>query len=192
MQSYNPISWFWRHDDGRIYSSADEALIQPDEPAYQAWQAKGAQPTVWPRNEAGEQTDEALQDVLRPYGRYVTLGELKQGLKIAVDAGAETERLRYITGGAGQAMTYARKVDQARAVQAMADPVDFPLLSASIGIDGEDIQAVAATVLAMDAAWELIGAAIEAARLGAKRAIDLAETAEDARAVVPAWPVPPG
>lgn len=121
------------------------------------------------------------------------LAALKADLKAAIDVEAERQRLRYITPGAGQAMTYARKVEQARAAQADAEPEpeDYPLLAASIGIDGGDILAVAATVLAMDAAWEQIGAAIEAARLNGKRAIDLAETVEAARSVEVIWPAVP-
>lgn len=127
-----------------------------------------------------------------PPALAIDLDVLKADLKAAIDAGAERERLRYITGGAGQAMTYARKVEEAKAVQAAdePDPADYPMLAASIGIDGEDIETVAATVLAMDAAWAQIGAAIEAARLTAKRLIDEAETVEAAQAVAPAWPQP--
>ena len=127
-----------------------------------------------------------------PSTEAIDLVALKSRLKAAIDASAEAERLRYITAGAGQAMTYARKVEQARAAQADADPQpgDYPLLDASVGIDGADILAVAATIVAMDAAWEQIGAGIEAARLNGKHAIDLAETAEAARAVEVIWPVP--
>ncbi|MEZ2410568.1 hypothetical protein AB6806_27605 [Bosea sp. RCC_152_1] len=122
----------------------------------------------------------------------VDLQAVKSSLKAQIDAQAEVQRLRYITPGSGQAMTYARKVEQAKAAQADADPQpgDFPLLAASLGIDGGDVEAVAATVLAMDAAWAQIGAAIEAVRLNAKRAIDEAETAEAAQEVEPAWPDP--
>lgn len=120
------------------------------------------------------------------------LDRLKAERKAAIDAAAKAERLKYITPGSGQAMTYARKVEQAKAAQADAEPElgDYPLLAASIGIDGGDVLAVAATVLAMDAAWEQIGAAIEAARLNGKHAVDLAETAEAARAVEVIWPSP--
>lgn len=122
----------------------------------------------------------------------IDLAALKALLKQEIDTAAEAERLKYITPGAGQAMTYARKVEQAKAAQADADPEpgDYPLLAASIGIDGGDVLAVAATVLSMDAAWEQIGAGIEAARLNGKRAVDLAETAEAARAVEVIWPSP--
>lgn len=185
-----PRDWYWTAEDGRIFGSVRQAAVEADDPAYAAWLAEGRAPTAWPRDDQGDQTDEALQAVLRPYGLFVSLAALKAGLKAAIDAVAENERLKYITPGAGQAMTYARKVEEAKAAQAADEPVpvDYPMLAASIGIDGADLAAVAATVLAMDAAWARIGAAIEVARLTAKMAIDLAETAEAARAVVPNWP----
>ena len=122
------------------------------------------------------------------------LAIVKASLKAAVDQAAETRRLTVITGGAGQALTYGRKVDQARAAVAASNPeaADYPLLAASIGIDGADISAVAATVLAKDAVWDAFNAAIEVVRLSAKRSIDQAEDAEAARAVSPAWPATPG
>lgn len=120
----------------------------------------------------------------------VVLAAVKARGKIAIDAEAERQRLRWITGGAGQAMTYARKVDEAKAVQTAGDldPKDFPLLAASIGINGDDLKTVAATVLAMDKAWAMIGAAIEAARLAAKKEVDEARTPADVFAVTAAWP----
>lgn len=124
------------------------------------------------------------------------LAELKQVRKVQVDASAEVERGKYITLGAGQAMTYQRKTEEARLyVQAVAaeqeiGPADFPLLQATIGIDGPTIGAVAELVLQMDAQWAVIGAAIEAARLGAKAAIDVAEDEAAVLAVQPAWPAP--
>ncbi|PZR94181.1 MAG: hypothetical protein DI537_08815 [Stutzerimonas stutzeri] len=120
----------------------------------------------------------------------VTLEAVKRHLKAAIDAQAEVQRLRWITPGSGQAMTYARKVEEAKAVQSAAepDPADYPLLAASIGIDGDDVEAVAVTVLAMDAAWAQIGVAIEAARLGAKKAVDNSVDVETALAIGAEWP----
>lgn len=183
-------NWYWLAEDGRVFASARQVIVDDDDDAYLAWLAAGHVATPWPRDDAGEQTDAAMQDVLRPYGLWVGLDALKIGLKAAIDVAAEAERMKYITAGAGQAMTYARKVEQARAAQADADPHpgDYPLLDASVGIDGDDVLDVAATVLTMDAAWEQIGAAIEAARLNAKQAINEAETAGAARAVTPVWP----
>lgn len=132
-------------------------------------------------------TDDGIAAPAQP---EINLATLKAALKAEIDAAAERERLRYITPGAGQAMTYARKVEQAKAVLAAVDPApaDYPMLAASIGIDGADIMTVANVIVAMDAAWEAIGAAIEAARLNAKKAVDQAVTAAEAKAVAVIWP----
>ncbi|HWJ72604.1 MAG TPA: hypothetical protein VNX29_05485 [Kaistia sp.] len=119
------------------------------------------------------------------------LDALKTSLRTAIDAEAERQRLRYITAGAGQAMTYARKTEEAKAASADATPTAeaYPLLAASVGIDGADIAAVAAVVLAMDAQWSVIGAAIEAARLSAKKAVtEAADEATARSAAVVTWP----
>lgn len=129
--------------------------------------------------------------------RPLTADELavqKADLKARIDAVAETERLKYITPGAGQAMTYQQKAAEAAAclVDTNPDPTDYPLLAAEIGITGASLAEVAQTVYDAHQAWRVIGAQIEAARLGGKAAIDAAETAEDAQAAFGAvtWPSP--
>lgn len=119
---------------------------------------------------------------------------LKDDLRRAVDAAAEAERLKYISAGAGQAMTYARKVDEARMAdtEVNPEPADYPLLAASLGIDGATIADIADVVLQMDAAWTQIGAAIETVRLATKKAISDAADAATAKAAYNAiaWPQP--
>lgn len=124
------------------------------------------------------------------------LSEIKAALKAAIDAGAEAERLKYITGGAGQAMEYQQAAAEASSFLAAAHPTDppagtYPMLEASVGIDGDTLADVATVVATMFAQWQVVGSAIRAARLAAKQAIDLAETIEDARAVTVAWPSVP-
>lgn len=187
--------WYWLADDGRLYSSAARSLIAENDADYVSWLATPYLPTRWPSDESGAQTDQALVAVLTAHGLVMwppSLDDIKAALQVEIDADAERERLRYITPGAGQAMTYQRKLEQARAAKAATSPVasDYPLLAASIGIDGPDITAIADVVLAMDAAWEQTGAAIEAARLTAKAAIRAATdegAAQVARDAV-AWP----
>lgn len=120
------------------------------------------------------------------------LAAAKADRRARIDREAEAERLKYITGGAGQAMTYQRKLEEARAAAAEQEPdaEDYPLLAASVGIDGATVAAVAQVVIQMDAAWTVVGAAIEAARLGAKKAIDDAEDESAVRGVQPVWPQP--
>lgn len=152
-----------------------------------------------------EITDEQWQDWLQnPGGRRWTgseiavyeppaapLPDIKAALKAQVDAAAERERARYITPGAGQAMTYQAKADEARrlAGDPSPGPADYPLLSAEVGITAPDLASVGAVVLAAYQAWQMIGAAIEGARLGAKQAIELAEDEATARAAAEVvWP----
>lgn len=127
----------------------------------------------------------------------------KEKLKASVDAAAEKERLRYITDGVGQSMTYTEKFNQAvdyskKYAAHQADPKnvtapvenEYPLLRASIGIDGSSMIEVAETVTYAFALWEKIGAAIEGIRLKAKAAIGDAKTEEEAQAVFASikWP----
>lgn len=118
------------------------------------------------------------------------LAAFKAQRRREIDDAAELERLKYITGGAGQAMTYQRKVEEARRAETAQDPqpIDYPLLAASLGIDGATVAQVATLVLMMDEQWAEIGAGIEAARLGAKQAVAEAVTDAEVRAIQPIWP----
>lgn len=121
-----------------------------------------------------------------------TLDQVKDRLKRWVDTSAETERKKYITPGEGQAMTYQRKVEEAKRAILEEEPaaVDYPMLAASVGVDGDTVKEIATIVLAMDAAWAVIGSAIEKTRLSVKKAIDEAASAETANMVANAvvWP----
>jgi hypothetical protein len=108
-----------------------------------------------------------------------------------IDMAAEAARLRFITGGAGQAMTYQTKLDQAKRQQA-GDPGPFPLLLASVDVEGDTVAEVAELVIATAEQWEPIGADIEKKRLTAKRDILAAGDAAAISAIVAAvvWPSP--
>lgn len=188
-----PNNWHWLSDDGRIYSSAVQALVSKTNAHYVDWLTSGNIPTRWPQDNAGEQTDAELAKVLAPYRLVIgTLSDIKAGLKMAIDSAAETERLKYITPGTGQAMTYQQKVAEAQGYKAatIPKPEDYPILASEVGITAPTLSEVADTVLAAYRQWQQIGAMIEAIRLGAKRDIDAAETEAAARAVVEAivWP----
>lgn len=122
----------------------------------------------------------------------IDLSTLKSNLKGTIDSAAEIERRKYITAGSGQAMTYMQKADGAARYLAAVDPVavDYPLLSAEVGITAPTVVEVATIVNAAFAQWQQIGSAIEAARLGTKAAIDAADTVEDAQSVADGiiWP----
>lgn len=120
------------------------------------------------------------------------LSSVKAATKIRIDEAAELARLKYITPGAGQAMTYAEKAAQARQCLAATDPqeTDYPLLAAEIGITAPSLMDVATVVAAAHSAWIGIGAAIEGIRLQAKASIDAAEDAAAVHALAETvvWP----
>ncbi|WP_416065426.1 hypothetical protein ACK9YZ_01370 [Rhizobium sp. ZK1] len=126
-----------------------------------------------------------------PEPQEPVLAEVKAQLRARLDFAAEAERLKYITQGAGQAMTYQAKAAEAKAFLA-SGAGDFPLLSAEVGITADTIEGVAQIVAGAYAQWLLIGAAIEAARLGGKAAIEAANDAGAAQAAFDAvtWPSP--
>jgi len=200
-------NWFWISADGsRIYSSSKQAVVSKEDKDFAAWQDAGNRPTPWPKNADGKETDEALAEVLAGHGLRMfppTLDDTKEALKARVDVAAEKERLKYITAGVGQSMTYTEKfnqaVDYSKKYAAHAnDPknepepneADYLLLKAGLGIDGKTLIEVAETVTYAYAIWQQIGAAIEATRLETKAAIENAKTADDAQAVFASikWP----
>lgn len=200
-------NWYWLSGDGeRVYSSSQQAVVGKDDKEFLAWQDAGNRPTPWPKNADGKETDEALAAVLAANGLQMfppTLDETKEALKTRVDAAAEKERLKYITDGVGQSMTYTEKFNQAvdyskKYAAHQADPKNAPepndndylLLKAGLGIDGKTLIEVAETVTYAYAVWQQIGAAIEATRLETKAAIENAKTTEDAQAVFTSikWP----
>lgn len=107
---------------------------------------------------------------------------VKSVLMAQIDSEAEACRLRYITGGAGQAMTYQQKATEAADCLAQSNPQpdDFPLLAAEIGITAETLLVVARVVFDAHQGWRQVGATIEALRLSAKQTVAAAETAADA------------
>lgn len=73
MPEFTPSDWYWLSTDGRVFSSAQEALIAPEDESFRRWLADGCQPTPWPRDADGAETIAALQEVLQPYGLFVDL-----------------------------------------------------------------------------------------------------------------------
>lgn len=119
------------------------------------------------------------------------LDDLKAALLLTIDAAAEAERLKYITAGAGQAMTYQQKASEAVMLEDDPDPqlAAYPLLSAEIGITAPTLAEVGVIVRQAHGQWILIGAGIEAVRLAAKRAVTEAATHEAAQAAADVtWP----
>lgn len=111
--------------------------------------------------------------------RFEDLAEAQTHYLRQVDSTAEQVRLRYITPGAGQAMTYEQKYREAVAG-------DGPLLQAEANALGLTVSEVAQSVLDAHAAWQIAGARIEGLRLKAKADIRKAATAAEMHDVVEA------
>lgn len=137
-------------------------------------------------------TGESHEEEWTPEPSRENLADLKARLKASIDDAAEAERRKYITPGAGQAMTYMQKADEASRYLAAGNPdaSGYPLLSAEVGITAPTLQEVAQVVHAAYSQWQVIGAAIEAARLFVKAAIDEAtdSAAAQAAAATITWP----
>lgn len=103
----------------------------------------------------------------------VNLDPVRNSLMAKIDAEAEDVRGRFITPGAGQAMTYLRKEAEAKAWLADHNAAT-PFLTAEAASTGTTVALLAADVAARAAAWSVIGPKIEAARLGAKKAVKAA------------------
>lgn len=101
--TYDPKDWYWVADDGRIFSSRAQSSVGEDDAEFVSW-SENRVPTPWPRDDAGEQTDAALNAVLAPYGSSVS-GALpaKMSFLQFMDLFTEAEQLAI----AGAAMTDA-------------------------------------------------------------------------------------
>ena len=67
---YNPYDWYWLADDGRLYSSKRNIVVDVNDATYIAWVAapfQGHWRQNWPRDEVGDQTTETMQLVMTPY-----------------------------------------------------------------------------------------------------------------------------
>lgn len=64
---YNPYDWYWLADDNRVYASARQLIVDNTDTTYATWAQNNAA-TPWPRDDANNQTDASLQNVLNSYG----------------------------------------------------------------------------------------------------------------------------
>jgi len=106
------------------------------------------------------------------------LEDMRGRLLASLDDQAEATRLKYITNGSGQSMTYQYKVAEAAAWTA-DNEASVPFLSAEADARGMTIADLVSEVQTNAAAWTLIGSKIEAARMGAKTAVRNASTAAE-------------
>jgi len=180
LDTYDPTAWYWLADDGRLYFSAEQALVEADDEAYLAWrETTGYVPTRWPEDDAGEQTDAALSDVLAVYGLRLWPLTLKEALAdYAAATRWQVETGGIVVGGIGVATDDRSKlmITGAR-IKADADPDFTTRWKTAAGfatIDAATVIAISDAVLAhVDACF-----AAEAAVLAAIEAGDITTTAE--------------
>jgi hypothetical protein len=125
-------------------------------------------------------------------GDNETFADLKSQAKLDVDLGAGAIRSRYITSVQGQAETYMIKEAEARKylTETNPEPLNYPMLSAEVGITGPTIGDVANIVAAKADEWHHMASLVEQVRLGTKKAIDDAETTEGLEAIMNSVPWP--
>ncbi len=105
------------------------------------------------------------------------LSDLKVVAKINIDRAAEQARLRYVTTGSGQAMTYREKADDAASYVAAGYPVDmtaYPFILAESNATGKTGKQAADDIIAKRELWVTIGSRIEEKRVGGKVNVDAA------------------
>lgn len=103
------------------------------------------------------------------------IAALEEMLLRQIDHDAGQFRLRFITDVPGQAQTYTEKEAEALAYQNNPDG-SYPIIEAEAAASGMSVADVAAIVISTAAQWRVLGAAIEGQRMGAKRAVQAAET----------------
>lgn len=174
-------NWYWLASDGRIYSSAAGAVITAEDENYTAWTEAGHGPTPWPRDDAGEQTDEALQAVLSPYGLYMPTAA-------GLTAYAAARRYSVETGGI---TVNGASIDTTRESQSLitgayaysqANPeaaITFKAKSGWVTLSAEQVAgiatAVAAHVQAAFATEQAVDAAIDAGTITTTAEVDGAD-----------------
>ncbi len=151
----------------------------------------------WADQQQGRPTDAEIE----AEAARLVLPTLKDQLSKRVDEDAERVRLRYITPGVGQSMTYLEKHNQAIAVEALGETAanalseqdraaQFPTLAASVGIEAPTLWACAQLVILKYEAWAALSHVIERTRLLGKKSISDASDAAAAQAAYEAiaWP----
>lgn len=123
---FNPRDWYWLRDNGAIYSSARQTVISEDDANYKDWIGRGNAATRWPEDENGQQTDDALTDVLSPYGISVAatpIDAVRRAKIIELSARCESEITSgFISEALGAAHTYPSGVkDQINLMGSVTD-----------------------------------------------------------------------
>lgn len=111
----------------------------------------------------------------------------KSNAQYQIDAISETQRLKYITSGYGQTLTYQEKAEEASDYIVAGSPVDltpYPFIQAEANATGKDATTAANDILVAQSLWISKGSSIEEKRIKAKIDIDNAITLDDITNIV--------
>ncbi|TXN64989.1 hypothetical protein FV230_17590 [Methylobacterium sp. WL6] len=147
-----------------------EWVILPDHRG-EVWYAPEGRPVSI--HKLGDPADDGLVSNPPPE----MLARAKDAACTAIDVAAEAARLRVMTPGAGQAMEYARALDQAKGVLAADEPspADFPLVAAADASASDLIEGARAIVVGAERTDAAL-AVIRTRRLAGKTAVRAATT----------------
>lgn len=67
-----PHAWYWKADDGRVYSAEKQSVVTESDPGYVAFIEKRGGCTRWPCDLDYKQTDESLLEAISKYGLHLT------------------------------------------------------------------------------------------------------------------------
>lgn len=176
-----PQNWFWVADDSRVFS-VKTGIVTSKHKVFVSYLAGGGLTTQWPRDQSGQQTEAALDEVLAPYGfrcSSLSIEEMRRTARAQVIAFADqmTER---ITGQypAAEVASWPTQEAEARAIVAGADAAAAPLISALATAAKMPLKDYATGVLAKAEAYRQVVAAVKAIRDTTDAAIDAATTPE--------------
>lgn len=144
--SYIPQNHYWLADDGRVYAGPTQTVVTKDDAGYRAWLSVNNRATPWPRDNGGNQTSAALQEVLAPYGMFADLAAYAADVRWRKEVGGTT-----ITGVAYPTDRDTQGKLTSAFVLASADPSatfkwKLPDGTFTPSIDATNMQAVAKAV----------------------------------------------
>lgn len=136
---------------------------------------------IWSRNSGPEGAAAQVPDqdgravMIVPYSVWNSTPLDMNAIKVLatqrINEAAEEVRKGFLTAGDGQLMTYQEKLAEARTFTA-DNATDTVFLTAEATARGMTVEALAAEIIATYNTWKIIGSRIEAARMGAKTAIE--------------------
>jgi hypothetical protein len=117
------------------------------------------------------------------------MATLRADTTARIDGAAEQARLRHITPGAGQARAYERKRAQAEAVIAEPniDPAKVPHIAGEAELNGVSLVDMAKLIIETAERKDALCAAIDIARLAAKKAVRAGATPAEIEAAEAAF-----